>query len=90
MPPEIEASARMHALTAGQSLSAWFRARVTKHFHESDALAQAAIPLTAMENENNIDGDSVFNVEIFEQELVEAQSGKQGFPTREAKKYKNG
>ena len=80
LPPELEASARMQALTAGQSLSAWFRGRVTKHLKADDALSQAAIKLTALENDNNINGDSEFNAEIFEQELTEAQSGRQDFP----------
>lgn len=79
LQPEIEAMARREALAAGQSLSGWFRARVMKHLEKGDSLAQAAIKLTALENENNIDGDSEFNAETFERELAEAQSKKSVF-----------
>ena len=75
LPPEVEATARRQALAAGQSLSAWFRARITKHLDQSDALAQAAMTLNALEKHD----DSEFNAETFEQELAEAQSKKRVF-----------
>jgi hypothetical protein len=73
--PEVEATARRQALATGQSLSGWFRSHITKHLDQSDALAQAAITLNAVEK----DDDSEFNAETFEQELAEAQSKKRVF-----------
>ena len=46
--PEVEATARKEALAAGQPLSGWFRARVTKHLDGGDALAHAAMTLNAL------------------------------------------
>lgn len=48
LQPEVEATARRQALAAGQSLSAWFRTRITKHLDQSDALAQATMTLNAL------------------------------------------
>ena len=73
--PEVEATARRQALAAGQSLSGWFRTRITKHLDQSEALAQAAITLNALEKNSK----SGFNAEIFERKLAKAQSHKRGF-----------
>ena len=75
LQPEVEATARRQALAAGQSLSGWFRTRITKHLDQSDALAQAAMTLNALEKHD----DSQFNAETFEQELAEAQSKRRVF-----------
>lgn len=75
LQPEVEATARRHALAAGQPLSAWFRSRIEKHLAQSNALVQAATTLNALEMHD----DSQFNAGALEQELAESQSKKRVF-----------